>query len=101
MRQLSCLLSCDPSYVTSIVDGLETLELVYRQDSPTDRRTKTLMLSSTGIKLRKSLIDKFQTYYEQLEIADHFSPTTVDELNTLTTATFDINRKKSEQTKKS
>jgi DNA-binding MarR family transcriptional regulator len=55
MRDLAAALSCDKSNVTGIVDGLETLGLVSRQASPTDRRVKQLVFTAAGRKLRDAL----------------------------------------------
>jgi DNA-binding MarR family transcriptional regulator len=48
MRDLVERFRCDPSYVTSLVDGLEAAGLAERQSHPTDRRVKVVALSRTG-----------------------------------------------------
>lgn len=48
MRDLAEYFRCDPSYVTSLVDGLETAGLAERRSHPTDRRVKMVALSHSG-----------------------------------------------------
>jgi DNA-binding MarR family transcriptional regulator len=48
MGQLAHLLHCDASNVTGIVDRLVVQQLVRRQESIQDRRTKTLSLTDKG-----------------------------------------------------
>ena len=48
MRDLADFFRCDPSYVTSLVDGLETAGLAERRSHPTDRRVKMVALSHSG-----------------------------------------------------
>ena len=48
MRELSDHFRCDPSYVTSLVDGLEAAGLAERRSHPTDRRVKMVALSPSG-----------------------------------------------------
>ena len=49
MRDLADHFRCDPSYVTTLVDGLETAGLAERQSHPTDRRVKMVALSQSGM----------------------------------------------------
>jgi DNA-binding MarR family transcriptional regulator len=51
MRQLARLLGCDNSYVTALVDTLESRGLVVRQPHPTDRRVKVIVLTAQGRQL--------------------------------------------------
>jgi DNA-binding MarR family transcriptional regulator len=48
MRDLADHFRCDPSYVTSLVDGLEAAGLAERRTHPTDRRVKMVALSPAG-----------------------------------------------------
>ncbi len=48
MRQLAKRLGCDNSYVTSLVDALERRGLATRQQHPTDRRIKVIVLTDEG-----------------------------------------------------
>jgi DNA-binding MarR family transcriptional regulator len=51
MRELARRFSCDASYVTSIVDGLEQVEVAERRPHPSDRRVKTVVLTEHGAEL--------------------------------------------------
>lgn len=53
MRALAGILSCDASHVTGLVDRLEELGYVERRNDPTDRRVKTLVLTSQGERARQ------------------------------------------------
>lgn len=55
MRQLADWLSCEPSNVTGIVDGLERRGLVTRQPAPGDRRVKHVVLTEAGESKRRQL----------------------------------------------
>ncbi|MBE1531327.1 MarR family winged helix-turn-helix transcriptional regulator [Actinomadura algeriensis] len=55
MRQLADRLSCEPSNVTGIVDGLERRGLVTRRPAPGDRRVKHVVLTETGEHRREQL----------------------------------------------
>ncbi|GAA0269230.1 MarR family transcriptional regulator [Actinomadura nitritigenes] len=55
MRQLADWLSCEPSNVTGIVDGLERRGLVTRQPAPGDRRVKHVVLTEAGEHKRRQL----------------------------------------------
>lgn len=48
MRDLAEHFSCDASYITSLVDGLEERGLAERRQHPTDRRVKTVVLTEAG-----------------------------------------------------
>ena len=48
MRDLADHFGCDPSYVTTLVDGLETAGLAERQAHPSDRRVRMVVLSPSG-----------------------------------------------------
>ncbi|HEX9994963.1 MAG TPA: MarR family transcriptional regulator [Acidimicrobiales bacterium] len=61
MRWLAEQLRCDASYVTSLVDHLEDLELVERQVSPTDRRVKLVHLTPAGRAARDKARDVLTT----------------------------------------
>ncbi|GAA3750219.1 MarR family winged helix-turn-helix transcriptional regulator [Streptomyces tremellae] len=53
MRQLAKRLGCDNSYVTSLVDALEQRGLATRQQHPTDRRVKVIVLTGEGRELTR------------------------------------------------
>ena len=48
MRELAARFRCDPSYVTSLVDGLEQAGLAERRSHPADRRVRMVALSRSG-----------------------------------------------------
>lgn len=94
MNQLSCLVGCDPSYVTGLVDKLVSFNLVTRQESTQDRRVKTITLNTPGIALRSNLIQEFGDFYAQLEISEHIPDTLTTDLRILSEITLDISRTK-------
>lgn len=49
MRAFADKLNCDASWVTSLVDDLESLGYVERRILPTDRRVKTVVITRGGI----------------------------------------------------
>lgn len=55
MRQLADWLSCEPSNVTGIVDGLERRGLATRRPAPGDRRVKHVVLTEAGEHKRRQL----------------------------------------------
>ncbi|HVX16553.1 MAG TPA: MarR family transcriptional regulator [Acidimicrobiales bacterium] len=55
MRALAELWHCDASNVTWLVDRLEERGLVARQQLPTDRRVKSVALTSKGEHLRSTI----------------------------------------------
>ena len=57
MRSLAEEWGCDASNATWIVDRLEKRGLVERRAKPGDRRAKLVVLSASGVKARKQLLD--------------------------------------------
>ncbi|MEU8307197.1 MarR family winged helix-turn-helix transcriptional regulator [Actinomadura sp. NPDC048955] len=55
MRELADWLSCEPSNVTGIVDGLERRGMVTRRPAPGDRRVKHVVLTEAGERKRRQL----------------------------------------------
>ena len=55
MKDLGLRMGCDPSFVTSVADALERHGLARREPSPRDRRSKNLVLTPEGVKLRDRL----------------------------------------------
>ena len=49
MRDLAATFRCDPSYVTSLVDGLEEAGLAERRLHPTDRRVRVVVATELGL----------------------------------------------------
>lgn len=68
MNELSCILLCDASNVTGIVDRLLSQGYIKREENPADRRVKLITLTSTGEKLRATLLEEV-SQYEMPEIA--------------------------------
>jgi MarR family transcriptional regulator, organic hydroperoxide resistance regulator len=57
MRDLADHWGCDASYVTSVADSLEAQGLAERRPHPTDRRIKTLVLTTRGAEARAQILD--------------------------------------------
>src|SRR5438477_9606971 len=55
MGMLAEHLSCDASFITSIVDRLEEEGYVERRPSPVDRRGKTVVITKAGQRARERL----------------------------------------------
>lgn len=55
MKDLGLRMGCDPSFVTSVADALEKHGLARREPSQRDRRSKNLVLTPEGMKLRDRL----------------------------------------------
>jgi DNA-binding MarR family transcriptional regulator len=55
MKELGQRFHCDPSFVTSIADLLDTHGLARRETDSKDRRIKNLMLTAKGLELRERL----------------------------------------------
>jgi DNA-binding MarR family transcriptional regulator len=51
-------LHCDASNITGVIDRLVSQDLVTRQESPLDRRTKTLALTAKGSSVIQEILDK-------------------------------------------
>lgn len=64
MRELAEWLSCEPSNVTGIVDGLERRGLVTRRPDPTDRRVKHVLLTEEGERRRAELLARSHAHAE-------------------------------------
>jgi DNA-binding MarR family transcriptional regulator len=52
MKDLGQRLGCDPSFITSVADALEKHGLARREPCPHDRRSKTIVLTPEGEKIR-------------------------------------------------
>ena len=55
MKELGRRMRCDPSFVTSIADSLESRGLARREPNPADRRIKNLVLTTEGLELKERL----------------------------------------------
>ena len=58
MRTLARKLCCDASNVTGIVDRLEERGLVQRTAAPADRRVRLLVVTDTGLALRRRMLKR-------------------------------------------
>jgi MarR family transcriptional regulator, organic hydroperoxide resistance regulator len=52
MKELGLKMGCDPSFVTSVADALEKHGLARREPSQRDRRSKNIVLTPEGVKVR-------------------------------------------------
>ena len=52
MKELGLRMGCDPSFVTTVADALERHGLARREASQRDRRSKNLVLTTEGVRLR-------------------------------------------------
>jgi MarR family transcriptional regulator, organic hydroperoxide resistance regulator len=55
MKELGLRMGCDPSFVTSVADALEKHGLARREPSQRDRRSKNLVLTQEGVKVRERI----------------------------------------------
>jgi|EndMetStandDraft_3_1072993.scaffolds.fasta_scaffold13362_3 DNA-binding MarR family transcriptional regulator len=62
MNELSCILLCDASNVTGIVDRLLAQGYIRREENPADRRVKLITLTPEGEKLRTTLLEEVSQY---------------------------------------
>lgn len=99
MSRLSCLVGCDPSYTTGVVDKLVSADLLVRQESTEDRRVKSLALTPRGVKLRKELMAGFLKEYESLDIAEYVSPAFLQKLTAFTSVVLESSRKRTTATR--
>ena len=86
MNQLSCMISCDASYITGIVDKLASLAYIRRQESALDRRIKTIELTKKGVVFRDRLISDFHAYVTEESPLHNISPASIETLHTLVDA---------------
>jgi DNA-binding MarR family transcriptional regulator len=52
MKELGLRMGCDPSFVTTVADALEKHGLARREPSQHDRRSKNIVLTPEGVKVR-------------------------------------------------
>ena len=78
MNMISCLLVCDASNVTGIVDRLVQRGYIYRQESDEDRRVKVIGLTVKGERLRETVLREISTTQP-----DSMSALSPDEFETL------------------
>lgn len=75
MNTISCMLFCDASNVTGIVDRLLSQGYIAREEKPEDRRVKMITLTLKGEKLRKDILNELAQYelpeFQQLSLAQN------------------------------
>ena len=81
MNTISCMLFCDASNVTGIVDRLLSQGYIAREEKPEDRRVKMITLTLRGEKLRRELLETLSAY--ELSEFQRLSTTKRDELKAL------------------
>lgn len=62
MNTISCILACDASNVTGIVDRLLARDLIKREENPKDRRVKMITLTSNGEVLRSTMFEELKEF---------------------------------------
>ena len=67
MRGLAERLGIDASYVTAIADQLEERGLIQRRPHPTDRRIKSLALTSEGRRFREQVLGELWSTIPSLD----------------------------------
>jgi MarR family transcriptional regulator, organic hydroperoxide resistance regulator len=55
MKDLGLRMGCDPSFITTVADALEKHGLARREPSQRDRRSKNIVLTPEGMKLREQI----------------------------------------------
>lgn len=58
MKNLCVHLSCDPSYITNLIERLVGQGLIERHEATTDRRIKMISLTKKGTELRKLAVSR-------------------------------------------
>jgi len=62
MNTISCILGCDASNVTGIVDRLLAHDLIKREENPKDRRVKMITLTPKGEALRSTMFGELAEF---------------------------------------
>lgn len=70
LRDLAGRMCCEASNATSVVDKLEDAGLVQRKPHPHDRRTKLVVLTSSGEQARQNLLRHLETASPLAHLAD-------------------------------
>jgi DNA-binding MarR family transcriptional regulator len=90
MGAMAELLRCDASQVTWLVDRLEERGFVERRTLPTDRRVKTIALTTAGVEYRRRLLSEMFVPPEELLALDATTlQTLLDQLEKLPAPTGD------------
>jgi DNA-binding MarR family transcriptional regulator len=78
MQELACMMGCDASNITGLIDKLESGNYIERTADTRDRRVKKIQLSAEGIRCRNALLDALH----EAEVLD-VSKLTEDEVKAL------------------
>jgi DNA-binding MarR family transcriptional regulator len=78
MQKLSCMMGCDASNTTGLVDRLDNQGMITQTVDPQDRRVKLIELNAKGLERRKLLLKELET----AEVAD-LQKLSVEEQTTL------------------
>jgi len=73
VKALADSMTCDASYATTLIDGLERSGYVERRVSPTDRRVKLVYVTEAGRKLQAQVIERLSvppTAFDRLTAAE-------------------------------
>ena len=62
MNSISCVLGCDASNVTGIIDRLFKQDYIVRQENPQDRRVKMIALTAKGVALKQKMLGEIQRH---------------------------------------
>lgn len=62
MNSLSCMLNCDASNITGIVDRLFSQKYIKREENPHDRRAKMITLTTKGAKICEKISESLLAY---------------------------------------
>jgi DNA-binding MarR family transcriptional regulator len=60
MNELSCMMGCDASNITGLVDRLEANSLIERTADTRDKRVKKIRLSGKGVECRAAILDELR-----------------------------------------
>jgi DNA-binding MarR family transcriptional regulator len=81
MNMISCLLVCDASNVTGIVERLVSRKLIIREESQEDRRVKVIHTTLEGEVIRGEVLNEITDH--QPESLSGLTPVEYEELNHL------------------
>lgn len=93
MRDLALIFACDPSYVTTLVDGLEEAGLAERQLHPSDRRVRVVEVTERG---RQTQEEIKKILYEPPDSLRSLSTGELDQLRSLLRKVLDVSEREAE-----
>lgn len=89
MRGVGEFLQCDPSFVTNVVDELESRGLVKREISHFDRRAKLVRLTRKGVATRERVRERLMTPPSGLQSLSDYEMRQLRRLLTKAAAAYD------------